>query len=219
MNYRTSLLAAVLMALSTAAPLGAIAQQTQTQLQNGSHQTMPQQGAPQQGTSQQGKSKKNSGSATSPGTQTLFGVEISPSKGQSVSQQDNDERACYNQAKTNSGVNPETLHQQTASKNSTGQMANTATTTQNSTSQLAQGAAQALGGSMGGMAGGMASALGPSLASAQTHYQQAPAESQQGHPMKKFRREFSSCLQSKGYDTSRTHHQGKKQRTQGNIPP
>lgn len=145
MKYRTSLLAAVILALATVLPQATAAQTP-----------VPP-------------------ASTAHGPTTLFGLHITPDQNQTSAQQASDENACYQSAKSQSGVDPATVSR-------TG-------------SAPAPNNAQAMGGSMGGMAGGLAGLLGQ----AQTQYQQAPAQTQQGHPMKAFKKSFKQCLKSRGY--------------------
>lgn len=52
---------------------------------------------------------------------------------------------------------------------------------------------------MGGMAGGLAGMLGQ----AQTQYQHDSPQTQQGKPMKAFKKAFRQCLQLKGYTVTK----------------
>lgn len=64
---------------------------------------------------------------------------------------------------------------------------------------MAGQAASAMGGTMGGMASGLTGMLGQ----AQTQYQQAPPQTQQGKPMKAFKKSFKNCLSLKGYSVTK----------------
>jgi hypothetical protein len=135
MKYRTSLLAAVILAFSTALPQGTIAQT-----------------APQAGTATAGN---------------LFGLQISPNKNQSSAQQSTDESACYQTAKTKSGYDPAAMSPAPSPAGTTA-MSN---------------------------AGAPTGVLG----NAETHYLQAPAQTQQGQSMKGFKKSFRKCMKTKGY--------------------
>jgi hypothetical protein len=141
MKYRTSLPAAVLLALATVLPQATTAQTP-----------VPP-------------------ASTAHAPSTLFGLQITPDQNQTGAQQASDEQACYQSAKSQSGVDPATVSH----------------TTPNNTSGT--------NAAMGSMAGGLAGLLGQ----AQTQYQQAPAQTQQGHPMKAFKKAFKQCMKSKGY--------------------
>jgi len=153
MKYRTSHPAAVILALATVLPQATTAQTP-----------VPP-------------------ASTAHAPSTLFGLHITPNQNQTSVQQASDESACYQSAKSESGVDPRTVSQ-----------TNSANTSSGTTAAVGQ-ASQAMGGSMGG---GLAGILGQ----AQTQYQHEPAQTQQGHPMKAFKKAFRKCLKSKGYSVT-----------------
>ncbi|HEX8807264.1 MAG TPA: glycine zipper family protein [Candidatus Aquilonibacter sp.] len=134
---------------------------------------------------------------------SLFGVHVYPAKGQSSSQQANDESVCYKSAKARTGVDPANMPP-----------APVAQATQQSGGAV-RGAARgaAAGAVIGAIAGnaGTGAAIGAAsggmvgfgqqraLNNAAQHYAQANAQAQQSASLNNFRRAFSACLESKGY--------------------
>ncbi|MBV8530695.1 MAG: hypothetical protein JO104_05210 [Candidatus Eremiobacteraeota bacterium] len=132
----------------------------------------------------------------------MFGVYVYPAKGQSESQQANDESVCYKSAKSKSGVDPANLPPATAQ----------ATVHQGGAVRGAAGGA-AGGAAIGAIAGnaGQGAAIGAvsgaligrgrqnAVNNAEQHYAQANAQAQRSQSMNSFRRAFAACLESKGY--------------------
>lgn len=134
---------------------------------------------------------------------SLFGVHVYPAKGQSASQQANDESVCYKSAKARTGVDPANMPPATAPQ-----------PTQHSGGAV-KGAAKgaAAGAAIGAIAGnaGQGAAIGAAsggmigfgrqraLNNAEKQYAQSSAQAQQSQSLSNFRRAFAACLESKGY--------------------
>ncbi len=134
---------------------------------------------------------------------SLFGVYVYPAKGQSASQQSNDESVCYKSAKAKTGVDPANLPAAPAPQ-----------ATQHSGGAV-RGAAKgaAAGAAIGAIAGnaGQGAAIGATsgsmlgyrnqraLNNAEQHYAQTSAQAQKSQSLNNFRRAFAACLESKGY--------------------
>jgi hypothetical protein len=141
-----------------------------------------------------------------PGAASLsqqFGVYVYPAKGQSATQQANDESVCYKSARSKTGVDPANLPPATAAP---------AAVHQGGTVRGAAGGA-AGGAAIGAIAGnaGQGAAIGAvagaltgrarqnQLNRAEAQYAQANAQAQRSQSMNNFRRAYSACLESKGY--------------------
>jgi len=134
---------------------------------------------------------------------SAFGVYVYPNKGQSQSQQSNDESVCYKSAKSKTGVDPANLP-----------LATPAPTTARQGGAVRGAAGGAAGGAaIGAVAGnaGQGAAIGAvtgaivgrgrqtALNNAEQHYAQTNAQNQRSQSMNNFRRAFSACIESKGY--------------------
>lgn len=134
---------------------------------------------------------------------SLFGVYVYPAKGQSASQQANDESVCYKSAKGKTGVDPANLppaqaaqapqHSGGAVRGAAGGAAAGA-----AIGAIAGNAGQgaAIGAASGGMFG---LARQRALNNAEQHYAHASAQAQQSQNVNNFRRAFAACLESKNY--------------------
>ncbi len=134
---------------------------------------------------------------------SMFGVYVYPAKGQSQTQQGNDESICYKSARSKSGVDPANLPPATAAP---------ATVHQGGAVRGAAGGA-AGGAAIGAIAGnaGQGAAIGAvagaiagrgrqnAVNNAEQHYAQANAQAQRSQSLNNFRRAFAACLESKGY--------------------
>lgn len=134
---------------------------------------------------------------------SMFGVYVYPAKGQSQTQQDNDESICYKSARGKTGVDPANLPPATAAP---------ATAHQGGAVRGAAGGA-AGGAAIGAIAGnaGQGAAIGAvagavvgrrrqnAANNAEQHYAQSNAQAQRSQSMNNFRRAFAACLESKGY--------------------
>jgi YMGG-like Gly-zipper len=132
-----------------------------------------------------------------------FGVYVYPAKGQTATQQANDESICYKSARSKTGIDPANLPPATAAP---------ATAHQGGTVRGAAGGA-AGGAAIGAVAGnaGQGAAIGAvagalagrarqnQLNRAEAQYAQANAQAQRSQSMNNFRRAYSACLESKGY--------------------
>lgn len=134
---------------------------------------------------------------------SLFGVYVYPNKGQSESQQADDESVCYKSAKAKTGIDPANLPAATP--------APAGTRTGGAVRGGAKGAAG--GAVIGAIAGnaGQGAAIGAAaggalgyrnqraMNNAEQHYATAGAQAQQSQQINNFRRAFAACLESKGY--------------------
>jgi OmpA family protein len=134
---------------------------------------------------------------------SMFGVYVYPARGQSESQQANDESVCYKSAKARTGIDPANLP------------AATPAPTVNRQGGAVRGAAggAAGGAAIGAIAGnaGQGAAIGAvtgavvgrgrqnAVNKAEHQYAQASAQNQRSAQMNDFRRAFTACLESKGY--------------------
>jgi hypothetical protein len=133
------------------------------------------------------------------------GLYVYPQKQQSATQQLTDEQQCYNDAKTQTGFNPDAA------------TPGTATTAQNTTKDhgaakgAAKGAARgaaisgatggdpAAGAERGSMIGGMRSKHKEKQQEQQTEKQADAAKTQEQQNMDNFKRSMSACLDARGY--------------------
>jgi len=133
----------------------------------------------------------------------MFGVYVYPAKGQSESQQANDESICYKSARSKTGVDPANLppatpapaanHKGGAVRGAAGGAAAGA-----AIGAVAGNAGQGAG--IGAVTGALVGRAKQNQANAaQAHYAQASAQNQRAQSMNDFRRAFSACLESKGY--------------------
>jgi Glycine-zipper domain len=134
---------------------------------------------------------------------SMFGVYVYPARGQSESQQANDESVCYKSAKAKTGVDPANLPAPTPAP---------AGTRQGGAVRGAAGGA-AGGAAIGAVAGnaGQGAAIGAvtgaivgrgrqnAVNNAERQYAQANSQNQHSAQMNNFRRAFAACLESKGY--------------------
>lgn len=134
---------------------------------------------------------------------SMFGVYVYPARGQSESQQANDESVCYKSAKAKTGVDPANLPPATPAP---------VNARQGGAVRGAAGGA-AGGAAIGAIAGnaGQGAAIGAvtgaivgrsrqnAVNNAEQHYAQASAQNQRTAQMNNFRRAFAACLESKGY--------------------
>jgi hypothetical protein len=141
--------------------------------------------------------------ALSEALSSMFGVYVYPAKGQSQTQQANDESVCYKSARSKTGVDPANLPPATAAP---------ATVHQGGAVRGAAGGA-AGGAAIGAIAGnaGQGAAIGAvagaiagrgrqnAVNNAEQHYAEANAQSQRSQSVNSFRRAFAACLESKGY--------------------
>ena len=141
--------------------------------------------------------------ALSEALSSTFGVYVYPAKGQSQTQQANDESVCYKSARSKTGVDPANLPPATAASS---------TAHQGGAVRGAAGGA-AGGAAIGAIAGnaGQGAAIGAlagavigrgrqnAVNNAEQHYAHANAQAQRSQSMSNFRRAFSACLESKGY--------------------
>jgi hypothetical protein len=141
--------------------------------------------------------------ALSEALNSMFGVYVYPAKGQSQTQQANDESICYKSARSKTGVDPANLRPATAAP---------ATVHQGGAVRGAAGGA-AGGAAIGAIAGnaGQGAAIGAlagavvgrgrqnAVNNAERHYAEANTQSQHSQSMGNFRRAFAACLESKGY--------------------
>src|SRR5580698_5225839 len=141
--------------------------------------------------------------ASSEALSSMFGVYVYPNKGQSQTQQTNDESICYKSARDKTGVDPANLPATTAAP---------AAAKQGGAVRGAAGGA-AGGAAIGAVAGnaGQGAAIGAvtgaivgrrrqtALNNAERQYAEASAQSQRSQSLNNFRRAFSACLESKGY--------------------
>jgi Glycine-zipper domain len=141
--------------------------------------------------------------ASSEALSSMLGVYVYPNKGQSQTQQTNDESVCYKSARSKTGIDPANLPPATA-----------ASTTAKQGGAVRGAAGGAAGGAaIGAVAGnaGQGAAIGAvtgaivgrrrqtALNDAERQYAEASAQSQQSQSLNNFRRAFSACLESKGY--------------------
>lgn len=134
---------------------------------------------------------------------SMFGVYAHPAKGQSKTQQANDESICYKSARSKTGVDPANLPPATAAPTTVRQGGAVRGAAGGAAGGAAIGAiagnagqGAAIGALVGGIAGrGRQNALN----NAEQHYAQANAQSQRSQSMNNFRRAFAACLESKGY--------------------
>ena len=133
----------------------------------------------------------------------VFGLHVYPAKGQSQTQQADDESICYKWAKSNSGVDPANLPPATPAP------------TQKRSGGAVRGAARGAaagaifgaitgdageGAAVGALAGGISGHhQEKALNNAEQHYAQASAEEQRSAKTNDFKRAFSACLEGKGY--------------------
>jgi hypothetical protein len=129
------------------------------------------------------------------------GLYVYPQKQQSATQQLTDEQQCYNDAKTQTGFNPDAV------------TPGTATTAQNTTKDhgAAKGAARgaaisgatggdpAAGAERGAMIGGMRSKHKEKQQEQQTEKQADATKTQEQQNMDNFKRSMSACLDARGY--------------------
>lgn len=134
---------------------------------------------------------------------SMFGVYVYPARGQSESQQADDESVCYKSAKAKTGIDPANLPAATPAP---------AGNRQGGAVRGAAGGA-AGGAAIGAIAGnaGQGAAIGAvtgaivgrgrqtAANNAEQHYAQASAQNQRSAQMNNFRRAFTACLESKGY--------------------
>ncbi|HTU80509.1 MAG TPA: glycine zipper family protein [Candidatus Acidoferrales bacterium] len=134
---------------------------------------------------------------------SMFGVYVYPAKGQSATQQADDESVCYKSAKSKTGVDPANLPPATP-----------APVTAHQGGALRGAAGGAAGGAaIGAIAGnaGQGAAIGAvtgalvgrgrqnAVNNAEKQYAQANAQAQRSQSMNDFRRAFAACLEAKGY--------------------
>jgi len=141
--------------------------------------------------------------AKSDAISSLFGVYVYPNKGQSETQQANDESVCYKSAKAKTGIDPANMPVATPAPQGT-----------RTGGAVRGGAKGAAGGAViGAIAGnaGQGAAIGAAaggalgyrnqkaLNNAEQHYANANTQAQQSAQLNNFRRAFAACLESKGY--------------------
>ena len=141
--------------------------------------------------------------ALSEALSSMFGVYVYPAKGQSQTQQANDESICYKSARSRTGVDPTNLppataapvavHQGGAVRGAAGGAAGGA-----AIGAIAGNAGK--GAAIGALAGGVVGRGRQNAANnAERHYAEANAQAQRSQSMNNFRRAFAACLESKGY--------------------
>ncbi len=132
-----------------------------------------------------------------------FGVYVYPAKGQSATQQSNDESVCYKSARSKTGVDPANLPPATPAPTSARQGGAVRGAAGGAAGGAAIGAVAGnagQGAAIGAVTGALAGRLRQNqVNNAEAHYAQANAQAQRSQSMNNFRRAYSACLESKGY--------------------
>jgi hypothetical protein len=136
-------------------------------------------------------------------TSSLFGLYAYPAKGQSESEQVNDESICYKSAVSRTGVDPANLPPAPAPQPTQHQGGAVRGAARGAAAGALIGAVAGnagQGAAIGATAGGIGGYAGQRrLNEAEKHYAQANAQAQQSQQIGKFKRAYSACLESKGY--------------------
>lgn len=136
-------------------------------------------------------------------TSSLFGLYVYPNKGQSESQQANDESICYKSAAAKTGVDPANLPPAPAPQPTQHQGGAVKGAARGAAAGALIGAIAGNAGhgaAIGATAGGIGGYAGQRrLNEAEQHYAKAAAQQQQSQTMNTFRRAYSACVESKGY--------------------
>ncbi len=134
---------------------------------------------------------------------SMFGVYVYPAKGQSSSQQANDESVCYKSATAKTGVDPANLPAATPAPSNVRQGGAVHGAARGAAGGAVVGAiagnagqGAAIGAAVGGIAG---RSRQNAVNNAEYHYAQTNAQNQRSASMNNFRRAFAACLESKGY--------------------
>ena len=136
-------------------------------------------------------------------TSSLFGLYAYPAKGQSETQQADDESVCYKWAAGKTGVDPANLPPAPAPQATQHQGGAVRGAARGAAAGAVIGAIAGnagTGAAVGAAAGGMGGYAGQRrLNEAEKHYAQAGAQAQRSQQIATFKRAYTACLESKGY--------------------